>query len=115
MSFVSRVLMIFQACGAKLPVELIAASTPISKVEVSNRVHGGASPVPSASGPPDRRHARELHADHSWAASRGFISGNLRGDGNDYVQQPRSAPRSSRPSRIIYNSAATIISSLDLK
>jgi hypothetical protein len=24
-----------------------------------------ASPLPSASGPPDRRHARELHADHS--------------------------------------------------
>ena len=42
MSFVSRVLMIFQACGAKLPVEVIAASTPIIKVEVSSAMEGQA-------------------------------------------------------------------------
>src|ERR1700730_10598905 len=43
MSFVSRVLMIFQACGAKLPVEVIAASTPIIKVEVSSAMEGKSS------------------------------------------------------------------------
>ena len=40
MSFVSRVLMIFQACGAKLAVEVIAASVPIIKVEGSSAMDG---------------------------------------------------------------------------
>jgi hypothetical protein len=40
MSFVSRVLMISQACGAKLPVEAIAASAPIIKVDVSSAMEG---------------------------------------------------------------------------
>jgi hypothetical protein len=40
MFLVSRVLMIFQACGAKRPVEVIAASAPIIKVEVSSAIEG---------------------------------------------------------------------------
>jgi hypothetical protein len=40
MFLVSRVLMIFQACGAKRPVEVIAANAPIIKVEVSSARRG---------------------------------------------------------------------------